>query len=192
MLRDMAKRCVSINLGRPEYLARWEEETIDFIEANRWAIIGDILAALTQPAPPLGTHSRWGTWEAAVLSRVGDPSACQKLIEERQDDVDDDATEADLVRERFLKELLAHNRQPDNAHVWIDCQMAARWCNEALGERRATQKATSYLETLAITELHRVRRSDLGGRGWIWRGCKVASGESAPEVLDLPPQNTTP
>jgi hypothetical protein len=83
--KDMAQRCVIIEIKRPNFSATWEEEVIAYIEENRWAIIGDILAELQRKAEPLNKVSRWGSWEQAVLSKVAEPSDCQKVILERQE-----------------------------------------------------------------------------------------------------------
>jgi len=44
----MAERCVIIKLARPTYRAGWEESLQQYIEANRWGIIGDIVRELQQ------------------------------------------------------------------------------------------------------------------------------------------------
>ena len=103
--RDMAQRCIPVHLRRPPHDGTWERDTITLIDAKRWDIIGDILAVLQTPAPPLARHSRWGTWETEVLAHVGDPSEFARVIGERQGDVDEDAAEADVVREAFRSEL---------------------------------------------------------------------------------------
>ena len=172
--RDLAKRCVIIKMARPEYGPTWEEDTIAYIEEHRWEIIGDILAELRRSVAPLNTFSRWGSWERGVLSHVAEPSDCQKVIEQRQDEVDDDTTEAALVREAFANRLFAGSQDPDYSVVWIDSQTAARLCNEALGERRPVQKASSYLTTLSIDELRYSRRGSK--RGWTWSGLKAPQG----------------
>jgi hypothetical protein len=181
--RDLAKRCVIVKLKRPEYRATWEEDAIRLIESRRWEIVGEILAELKRDLPPLEVCSRWGAWEGAVLSRVADPSECQKVIGERQDEVDDDTTEADLVREYFTQQISQRRHHPERSVLWIDSQTAARWCNQALNEDRPTQRATSYLETLGIAELRHSRRGDRG-RGWTWRGRLSTAGG---RVRDLNP-----
>src|SRR5262249_54282016 len=84
--KDLAQRCIIVNVARPEYSATWEEETIALIEEKRWEIIGDILAALRSEPASLRRYSRRGAWEQGVLAHVADPSECQKVIEERQGD----------------------------------------------------------------------------------------------------------
>jgi hypothetical protein len=49
--------------------------------------------------------------------------------------------------------------------------------NQATGEKRATNKVTSFLKKLNIPELTKVDRTDLGGRGWIWRGENASEDE---------------
>ncbi len=170
--RDMAQRCVIVKMGRPSHAARWETETVNFIEANRWAIIGDIIAALKAPAAPFSRHSRWWAWEDEVLARVGDPAECLKVITERQGEVDEDAAEADVVRAVFVERLTDWQLDPVRQVLWIPSRLIAYLVNEATGEQRQPNKATAYLRTLSIQEL---RQSNRGkeGRGWLWRGAKA-------------------
>lgn len=179
--RDMAQRCVIVKLARPKYSATWERETIDLIERRRWEILGDILGRLqAAPTQQLAEFGRWGTWEADVLSRVAEPSECQTVISERQAEVDDDSSEAELVRQAFRASLEARNHDPDREVIWIDSRTAATWCNEALGERRPTQRATAYLETLTIPELRYSRRKT--GRGFTWTGLESPQGAFAQKL----------
>ena len=182
--RDLAQRCVIVKLKRPAYSGTWEEETIALIEGKRWEIIGDILATLRAgPVQELTTHGRWGAWERAVLSRVAEPAECQKVILERQEEADDDASEAELVRGYFVEELEDRSHDVKGDVVWIDSQTAAEWCNHALGDKRATNKATNYLRGLSIPELQYSRRGH--GRGWIWRG-SAAPRTASPMRLKRP------
>jgi hypothetical protein len=172
--RDMAQRTVVIKVKRPEYSATWEDETRALIDRRRWHIIGDCLALLKKPGKRLPRYTRWGAWEAGVLSRVADPSECQKVIAERQGEMDDDAGEAAIVREAFRAELILRGHQPDVAACWIAAAEAAGIVNSATGERFPVNRAGVYLRTLAIPEL---LKSDINGqRGWAWRGL-----ESSPE-----------
>src|SRR5262249_38538861 len=95
--KDMAQRCVIIRVKRPPRDPNWEAETWQLIDANRWAIVGDVLAELQRPVGRLERYSRWSAWEQAVLSRVAEPAEAQRVIEERQEAVDGDQAEADLV-----------------------------------------------------------------------------------------------
>jgi hypothetical protein len=181
---DLAQRCIIVKVARPEYSATWEEEATAFIEANRWGVVGDILAALRESAAPLARHSRWGAWEDAVLARVGDPSECQKVIEERQAEVDDDKAEAATVGEYFAAQLRHRGRDPERSVVFIPSQDAAEWVCKATNQQMPVNRASAFLRTLRVKGL---RKSDRGeGRGWVWTGCKSEPGQEAVALPDRP------
>src|SRR5260370_2701868 len=123
--KDLAQRCVIIELARPKYTATWENETTDLIDSKRWNIIGDLLDILKQPPKLLAKHSRWASWERDVLSRVTDPVACQKVIVDRQDAVDEDEEEKEIVRSAFQEHLRRHGPDPEIAVVQIPASTAA-------------------------------------------------------------------
>jgi hypothetical protein len=166
--KDMAGRCVIVELKRPTFSGDWAEETRVFIKAHRWEILGDLVAKLQSPAAPLARHSRWGAWEKLVLARLPRPAETQRLIEQRQADVDEDREEADVVREAFIAELVRRDHDPDAENVFIPSKTVAAFVNEAIGEKRPVNRANAFLKTLSIREL---RKSDRGHeRGWIWWG----------------------
>lgn len=166
--KDLSQRCVPIELARPKYGADWEQETVDFIETNKWEIIGDILADLRAHAPKLARHSRWGAWEDVVLARLPDPAAVQSLIEDRQAAIDDDQSEAELVRDAFEEELHSRGQYPDLAVVRMPSRFVAMIVNKALNEQKPVNKVSSHLKMLAIAELRKSDRKDF--RGWVWYG----------------------
>jgi hypothetical protein len=181
--KDMAQRCIIVKLARPEYSATWEEETIAFIEEHRWEIIGDALALLQTLSPPLPRYSRWGAWERAVLTRVPDPSECQKVIAERQGEVDDDRAEADIVREHFADQLRDRGHNPWTEVVWIPSAEAAAWLNTALNETIPPNRACVKLGTLGITTLRKSNREE---RGWTWTGKQAPPGTPACKLNPKP------
>jgi len=169
--RDMAQRCVIVRLKRPERDPLWESTTWKFIDDHRWEIIGDIITELKTPTEPLKRFSRWGAWEQGVLAHVAEPSDCQKVIEERQEAVDQDSEEAATVRQAFLELLRRHGYNADTCHVFIPSADAAHVVNESMGEKRATNKACAYLNTLGIDELSKSAKN--GYRGFAWKGQNV-------------------
>ncbi len=180
--KDMAQRCVIVKLRRPRRDPDWKENAVAYIRERRWAIIGDILSVLKEPADRLARHSRWGAWEEAVLARVGDPAECQKVIEERQGVVDDDSHEAEIVREALVAELRARGHCPETEAVWFPARVAAEVVNQATMEKWPTNKANTYLGLLHIPEL---RRSNRQQRGWVWTGLK-AGMETAVAIQPKP------
>lgn len=176
--KDLAQRCVIVRLRRPPNDPAWEKDTWAFIDANRWAIIGDALAALRAEGAPLAGYSRWSLWEEGVLSRCPDPDGCRKVIAERAAEVDGDAEEAALVREAFVTALKARGYDPESEVVFVPSADAAAIVNAATGESRPTQRATTYLLTLAIRELRKSNATD-GARGWRWTPKGAESGAPA-------------
>jgi hypothetical protein len=176
--KDMAQRCVIIKVKRPPHNPRWEEETWSFIDHNRWRLVGDIIAELKREAPLLKRHSRWAAWESAVLSKVGEPSDCQRVIVERQGAVDGDQEDADLVRDAFAAELIRRRHDPEREAVFIPSATAADIVNQATREKRPVNKATAYLGTLAIKELRRSKWTADSSRGYCWRGLQADAGQA--------------
>jgi hypothetical protein len=184
--RDMAQRCVIVRLARPDHNADWEAATAALVDKKRWEIIGDILADLRAKAPPLAAHTRWAAWEDAILARVGDPSECQKVIAERQEEVDDDMADEILVREEFIQQLRNRGFDPEQNAVRFLSKEAAVIVNGALDESRPVNKATAHLRTLHIDELRESRRGY--ARGWAWRGKKTPPDASCLAFADVIPR----
>jgi len=178
--KDMAQRCVIIQVKRPTFDGTWRDTTRQFIEDNKWEIIGDVIAALfpeEKGGGRLTRYTRWADWESEVLACVDDPSKCQEMIAERQAAVDGDQEDSDLVREAFVTFLKADGKNPDKDVVFFPTQMAANIVNQVTNEpHRPTQRTTTYLGTLSITELRKSNWTG-GGRGWRWTG-----KESAPDA----------
>ncbi len=166
--KDMAQRCVIVELARPRYSAGWEDQAFTLVRERRWEIIGDCLARLREEPRPLQRIGRWGRWEREVLARTGDPAACQEVLRQRRDRVDGDAQEVDVVRAHFLERLRDAKIDPDAEKVILPSALVGRWVNEATQERMSVPKACSHLGRLALPELRQGKHR--GGRVWIWTG----------------------
>jgi hypothetical protein len=90
------------------------------------------------------------------------------VIEERQGAVDDDASEADIVKAGFIQELRRRGHAPESDAIFIPSQVAAAIVKSATNEQRPVNKASSFLSSLPINEL-RVSKMD-GCRGFCWTG----------------------
>jgi hypothetical protein len=119
----------------------------------------------------LKTFTRWADWEQAVLSRVNEPEKCQQLIRQRQQAVDDDATEAKLVAAEFWQEIQRRGFDPDTACVFVPARIASQLLKKVTGVSRATNYATRYLRMLKVKELTRTEKDSMPG--WRWRGSKA-------------------
>jgi hypothetical protein len=182
--RDMAQRSVIVKVKRPSYSKTWRQDVEDYIDAHRWDIIGDIIARLRQDGPPLARSSRWADWEGGVLSRVAEPNDAWQVLEDRRQDVDDDTSEADLVRDTFAEQLRRRGHISQADIVFIPNKDAAEFLVLATGEKRGTIKAVSYLNTLAIPELRRSKKD--GRKGWCWRGEQAAVGRAMVPLRPAP------
>jgi hypothetical protein len=178
--RDMAQRCIPVRLKRPAHDPSWEAAVWQFIDANRQAILSDLIAELKRPVPPLKHFSRWSSWEASVLSRCANPEAAQQLIAQRQGEIDDDSAEAEVVREEFVSELRRRGHDPEAEGVRLPSKAVAEVVNQAKNDKMAPNKASAYLRTLAIPELHKSDRS--GDRGWAWKGARYDPGTPLSEL----------
>jgi hypothetical protein len=173
MATDMALRSIIIKLVKGENAGPWYEETINYIDAHRREIIGDIIAALRVPPKPLAKFSRWATWEQHVLSRLPDPEAAQRLILERQSEANCELDDAEIIEQHFAEQLEAYSFDPLTAQVRIPVGMAAEWLSAAVRDRVSTTAASRRLNQMA-KEGHLKRITpDPGrshGRCFIWTG----------------------
>jgi hypothetical protein len=182
--KDMAQRVVTIKLRRPPEDALWEEQTLAYIRERRWQIVGDILAELKKPAAKLATHSRWGSWEDAIVARLPRPAAVQRLIRERQGEMDGDDADADTIRAAFAKELSDRGHDPDRASVRIPVGVAAAVVSTALRRHFETGKATTFLKGLHIPELRYDRKTN--SRAWVWSGTESDTAKEPEDLNDRP------
>lgn len=174
--KDLANRCIIIKLKRPEYQGNWESEVAQYVEKHRWDIIADLLAMLQLPSGDVSTDTRWAAWERLVLSKVQDPIGCQKLIVERQTDVDGDSEEMELVRNEFIEQIRHAGRDPDYDVLNIPSKMTAVWYGTATQQPGIqTGKATTMIKALAIREITPFRHND--ARGFTWRGRHSRPGQ---------------
>jgi hypothetical protein len=174
---------VPIHLCRPKYSGDWEEESTRFIDENRWAIVGDLLAILAGLKAELPTYTRWGSWERSVLACVEKPDVCQALIAERQAAIDGDQEDADLVREAFVTALKSRGHDPDKAVVFFKSAEAAKVVNDVGEDKGSPQRVTVYLKTLNIKELRKANDGE-GWRGWRWIGKDTEPGQPAVPLVN--------
>jgi hypothetical protein len=133
--------------------------------------------------------SRWALWESEVLSKCKDPAGLQRLIRQRQADIDDDREEAALVREFFREQISGTDRpesctkfNPDCDVIFLPNWVALDWLCNALDESLAANRASAKLELLGISELRRGSGKDEKGhgcRGYVWTGTKAAKKQKA-------------
>ncbi len=192
--RDMAERCVNIQLGRPSHSGSWEESLRTFIRVNQSRIVADVAAFFSRPTTPLARYTRWGRWEHDVLSRLSDPAGVQAAIAERSKISNADCEEADTLREYFAAKISAavamQNRVSvesvnlSTKKVHIPMSVVAAWSSEALGEKLSGHAAGKMIDRLhgagGLPELVR-NPCRTSGRGFLWWGS--ASGEDVDYLM---------
>jgi len=170
---DMAQRSVIIKIGKPPRAAGWMEDTAQFVDSNRWAIIADCIALLRSPPTELARVTRWATWEQAVLSRLPRPAEAQAAIAERQAAVDADADEADIIEGYFADRLAELHYDTAADQVFLPSEVVTRWFGEATNERMKTLAVSRTLNQLISEErILRLARNKTNarGRGFVWVG----------------------
>jgi hypothetical protein len=178
---DMAQRSVIIKIIRGENEGTWWEETIKYIDEHRQQIIGDIIGLLRTPKalPDNFRFSRWATWERHVLSRLPDPQEAQRLILQRQGEVDTETDEADLIEERFMFRLGQLGYNPEVVRVRIPVHTAAIWYCEALSKKDPTAAVSRRMRQMIDEgQLKQIERdkSRSHGRCFIWTGVAADAG----------------
>jgi hypothetical protein len=151
---------------------------------------------LRAPIKPLKFHTRWADWESQVLCRLDNAELCQDTILARQQDLDVEQDEANLILEHFERQL-AKNQQRDCDRVFISTGTVADWLNAALGEKWSKVSASRFLNQKInegrvrrlVRAIHpeRFDRSTHKGRGYWWVpvGWSEDSGATVrPRILD--------
>jgi len=170
---DLAQRSIIIKLAKGRNAGPWYENTIRFIDDNRNAIIGDIIAALRAEPHQLAECTRWAAWEQAVLSRLPEPGEAQRVILERQNEANCEQDEAEIIEEHFAEQLRRLDYEPQTAQVRIPVAVAARWYGWAVGERAKTVAVSKRLRQMHDEgQLRRIapEQGRTHGRCFIWEG----------------------
>lgn len=126
--KDLAKRSIRIELGRPVYTSDWMERMDNLIEKNRASIYGDIKEILTRSVDQTyQPKTRFGRWEKEVAVRICGPLIGEHIVR-KQSSMDFDAGENDLMEDRiclYLSELKMTDNKPyeDNGIMKVSYQV---------------------------------------------------------------------
>jgi|GEM_PF-3028438 len=107
MSRDMAERCITIELAPPPQAQRetWRAGVESYIENHRAAIISDIIAHLRRrpgiEGEQVKPRTRWAKWEKLMLQHFTNPDEIQDVIQSRLDCMDSTADEIEMLTEAF-------------------------------------------------------------------------------------------
>jgi hypothetical protein len=189
--KDFASRAVLIRIDSPVYDPNWLVSVREFIEANRWEIIGDIVATLRRPVATLVDfpYSRWSAWEMGVLARTGNAHNLQDIITQRRQEVDDDSAISEDVEASIrdmLKEKFGSGYDPDCNCVHIP---NAVLFEKIVKPHNPTMKnmvhGSKWLLMLGIKSLSRYD-AKTRFRGFTWRGDKCPNENQGSLWNDIP------
>ena len=182
--RDIAQRIVMIKLRIPEeYSATWESEVKGFVKEFRDEIISDLIGFLRKPSKPISNHSRWGSWEHAVLSKLPfgadyrrtGPDEATKVIMQRQGETDVDSDESGEIETAITQQIMDLGYD-DRDSVFFPSIVANQWYNTATNERNSMTKTTQILRqqieegSIKNLEYTRHKYGQTRVRGFIWYG----------------------
>jgi Primase C terminal 2 (PriCT-2) len=166
--KDLAQRVIPVKLKRPAFKATWEPSVRTFARDHRTEILADILDLLQNARETITPATRWAAWEADVLAATINPAATQKVIVERQGDVDAGNSDRDIVHDYLARQIREAGVNPVTQSTRFNSQTATRWVNEAMNAKHDATRASGFLGGLNISELTRDRSKH--GRFWIWCG----------------------
>lgn len=186
--RDIAQRVIPIVLDKPEkFDGRWIEDTFAMVEENRWAIIGDIAAAMAVEPVELETATRWASWERGVVSKLNNPRDIIQTVITRQSEFDFDSESESEIEDHFEKRLSEFGYETDKTWIHISNMVATKWYTEATGDRIGVSKMKRAIKQ-AFGEglLKRMRENPCRayGRGLLWMGPTKVPGQSVQYDLD--------
>ena len=196
MSTDMAQRSIIIKLKKPKHAGSWEQETREFIDKSRMALLGDLIAFLrSERMETLESYSRWSAWEHAVVERLPVPGFAQTLYLDRQVESDVEMEETEMIEEYVRQKLedtpSTYSKEPydcDVDRIWIPSKMLAKWYREI------SHKQESEIATIRLIK-QRVKAGDFKciqddkgrnfGRGFIWEGINASESRKNPIKGDI-------
>ncbi len=170
---DLAQRAVIVNLVKGKNDGTWYERLIGYIDANREAIIGDIIARLRGPRHELAKYSRWAAWEKDILSRLAEPSEAQRVILERQGEADCEQDEAGIIEDFFAEQIAGCGRDPHAGQYRLPVSLVATWYGWATNDKAKTVAISKRLRQMADEDALKRLAPDPSrqhGRCFIWTG----------------------
>jgi len=171
--KDLAQRSVIIKLRKPTHSGTWKEETRQFIDNNRAALIADCIGFLKRDRTPLARYSRWGAWEHDVLERLPNGAAVQAAILERQDVADVESEEFGIITDYFRARLAGLHYDLSEDVLFLPSSVVGDWyckaTNERLGVTAVSRRLKQAIGEGMLPTLSVATRNDIG-RGFIWWG----------------------
>jgi hypothetical protein len=166
--KDMAQRSVLIELAQPEHTHNWHAQLNEYIEANRWEIIGDILGLLRSEGEAMqpGEATRWGAWEKGVLSKVTAPNEVRALVKTRMASADDDVENAGQFLAQLNEEaILSRYKECPLGVFHIPHPVMSEQLSLFLGRSIGRNSVRKQVDLMGLDCIHQVATS---GHARIW------------------------
>ena len=151
---DLASRTVVIKIGKADHSVNFDDVVREFLQKRGDDLVADILAFLQQAqqcAVPDSEHTRWQSWERAVLCRMRTGRNLIELTKTRRGGVDGDTSDARDARHVIETVLSAAGFDPRRHRVHVPTAQLAPAFEEALAERMTGRKLWDHLQPLLRT-----------------------------------------
>jgi hypothetical protein len=169
--RDLAQRTVIIRLYQPSRSGTWDDEVDRFTQEHHEAIVSDVAAFFQRPQKTLTRFTRWASWERAVLSRLNNPEALQKLIEARAATADEDNNTAESIKDYFTEQLRELGYDPDEEVIHLPAEVMRIWLEGATSKDFSKRSSNAHIKQLidggSLRNI-RINPCRTYGRGWLW------------------------
>ncbi|GMV38778.1 MAG: hypothetical protein AMXMBFR64_04940 [Myxococcales bacterium] len=173
--RDLADRCVVVNIGRARHGVDFRGAAQAFLESRRYELVADILAHLrAAPLDPITTDNadRFQSWQQAVLSRFPNGNELAALAKERRPTVDSDASDAREVAASIADLIRERGYCPVHEHIFIPTRELATRLHPLFGTRtdvglKAKLKSLAHDKSLHPANFEG-RLAGIGTRGADW------------------------
>lgn len=189
---DIAHRSVTIRLAKPKYDPTWEERLWKHIDENRLALWSAIREIFNSEPTEVQARTRWALWEREILGRLpgADIEEMQRVILERQGEMDDEAEEASMILDGTKAEIRTAGHDPDTAKIFIRNGDMADIVNTTLKSKMGVVSACKTVKTLIQNELitnMETSRHGKFGRGFWFYGEHYSAVYGDGELLERTP-----
>ncbi len=149
---DLASRSFTIMLSRPRGGKTWKRDVQDYVEANRYTILGDIIDILNEGAKyNADPKTRVPEFEREVLmpmcGTIENYEACMAVMLAQRDGANSDYEDARQVQETIrLNFSGAGVSIPDTSVVFVRCEVYREWLHDA-GIKVSTADIRSFIRS---------------------------------------------
>jgi hypothetical protein len=188
--RDMADRCVVIEIGPKNYNVSFETWATEFVARNRGEILAEIFDSLRQP--PLISISnenrdRWSAWQDAILTRWDDGDDAAALIKQRRTEVDSELDEAGDVAASVVRLISIEYPDYDERNIHISYQQLYDQLvkDEVTDRAFGPRKTISWIKKMCgYGAMKRMKEHKTNARrGWLFSGEQTGQNDRIDHLM---------